>query len=227
MASCGAALPTDLFGHLFANGLLFIVLGMAGADIDPEQSAIIENLVRRGADGDRQAQNDLLAQYWPLIQAVVRGRRARMGASLKNREETSDLAQDVAVEVLQSLAKQQWQGRAAFGAWIRKLAEYQVIDAQRFHGRKKRNGAMDTGVDKADRGRMKQTSEESRIDRSRRMEMMMASISDLKEEYAAALILHYQGYSHAEIGTCLDCSAEAARKLVSRGRAKLSQMLQG
>ena len=60
------------------------------------------------------------------------------------------------------------------------------------------------------------------IDDRRRMVELMGNISELKEEYGAALILNYQGYSHQQIGDVLGCSAEAARKLVSRARAKLT-----
>ena len=50
---------------------------------------------------------------------------------------------------------------------------------------------------------------------------MLEQIGDLKSEYGSALLLHYAGYAHGEVGEILGCSAEAARKLVARARAKL------
>lgn len=192
------------------------------------ESQIIEQLVLDGAKGDRQAQAELLARYWPLIRKVVQARRRRTGRELQLREDGEDLEQEVAVELLQSLSKQKWQGSAAFAAWIRKLAEYQVIDAQRFHRRQKRDRRAETSADKIDFGagleHNRQRCAESLIDETRRMAKLMASITELKSEYGAALVLQYQGYTHQQIGDLLGCSAEAARKLVSRARAKLTAL---
>ena len=49
----------------------------------------------------------------------------------------------------------------------------------------------------------------------------MQDIGDLKEEYGAALLMHHLGFSHAEIGAALECTPEAARKLVTRARKRL------
>ena len=38
-------------------------------------------------------------------------------------------------------------------------------------------------------------------------------------------MLHHMGYSHKEIGDTLDCTPEAARKLITRARTKLLDML--
>jgi RNA polymerase sigma factor (sigma-70 family) len=183
------------------------------------ESEIIENLVQEGARGDRSAQSQLLERYWPLIRRVVRARRRRMGGAL--RDDTDDLEQQVAMELLESLPKQEWRGQTAFGAWVRRLAECQVIDAQRYHARQKRDRRAETDADKADLVAAR-PSPESAIDEGRRAEAIVAAIGELKEEYGAALVLHYKGYSHAQIGDVLGCTAEAARKLVARARAKLS-----
>ena len=186
------------------------------------ESEVIEQLVIAGAQGDRPAQQALLERYWPLIRQVVSARRRRMGRALQGREDTSDLQQEVAVELLRSLPNQQWRGAAAFTAWVRKLAECQVIDAGRFHGRQKRDRRIETGADKADQRPRRGPSMESRIENRRRAEALMEGIASLKSEYGAALMLNYQGYSHQQIGELLGCTAEAARKLVSRARAKLT-----
>ncbi len=188
----------------------------------PAESTIIEDLVRLGAEGDRRAQDSLLNLYWPLIRKVVRARKNRLGHELRMREETQDLEQDVAMELLQSLPRQQWQGSTAFAAWVRKLADYQVIDAHRYHRRKKRDRRAETAAENIQLQAVVRNSAESQVDDGRRVEALVAQIAELKEEYGAALIMNYQGYTHAQIGEALACTAEAARKLVSRARAKLT-----
>lgn len=221
-ARCGARVLAGLAAPRFVL-LCTKQWSNAGSCVsDVTESQIIERLVKAGAEGDKAAQEELLSRYWPLIQRVVRARRQRLGRELQLREDDDDLAQEVALELLQSLPKQKWQGSAAFAAWIRRLAEYQVIDAQRYHRRQKRDRRAETGVERADLDPAAARSAESVIDERRRMVALLESVADLKEEYGAALILHYQGYSHAQIGELLDCTAEAARKLVSRARAKLT-----
>jgi len=187
------------------------------------ESQIIEGLVVAGAGGDRDAQQELLERYWPLIRQVVRARRQRLGRELREREGTDDLEQEVAIELLESLPKQEWRGQEAFVAWIRRVADCQVIDRQRFHRRAKRDRRAETSDERADQAPRHRRSMESQLDDSRRTHQLLEQIASLKSEYGAALLLHYQGYSHAQIGETLDCSAEAARKLVARARAKLTK----
>ena len=183
------------------------------------ESQVIEELVLAGAAGDREAQQALLQRYWPVITQVVRARRARMRRDV--RDDTGDLIQEVAIEILRSLPGQRWQGRQAFVAWIRKLADYELKDIHRYNRRQKRDRRAETNEDKIDLSRRQAQSMESRLDNRQQVETLMNSIESLKPEYGAALMLHYAGYAHAEIGQMLDCSAEAARKLVARARAKL------
>jgi RNA polymerase sigma-70 factor (ECF subfamily) len=146
----------------------------------------------------------------------------RFGGAL--RDGTDDLEQQAAMELLESLPRLQWRGKTAFAAWIRRIAEYEVIDARRRQQCRKRDWRVETDLDHADVAPIvgKPRSAESQLDAQRRAEELMRAIGELKEEYATALILHYKGYTHEEIGELLDRGPEAARKLVARARAKLT-----
>ncbi|MBI5508320.1 MAG: sigma-70 family RNA polymerase sigma factor [Deltaproteobacteria bacterium] len=187
------------------------------------ESAVVEDLVARAAAGDPKAQQEVFARYWGVIRQIVRGCRARYGRHLQLRDQTDDLAQDVALEVLGNLPRQRWQGRAAFRAWLRAMAEAKVIDAQRRHLAQKRDQRRETGASRADL-MASAPSPEAKIDLRRRLERLAALLDQLKPEYAGAVMLHHLGYSHAEIGELLGCTAEAARKLVSRAEAKLVRL---
>ena len=189
-------------------------------------SVVIEDLVAAAATGNRRAQEELFERYWGVIRQIVRACRARHGRYLQLRDQTDDLAQEVALEVLSNMPRQQWQGRQAFRAWIRCMAEAKVIDAQRYHLAQKRDQRRETAASRADL-MAAPPSPESVIDDGRRLKRLADLIEKLKPEYAGAVMLHYLGYSHAEIGEMLGCSPEAARKLVSRAEAKLVRLQQG
>jgi len=144
----------------------------------------------------------------------------RSKISSRGRESTSDLEQDVAIEVLQSLAHHEWRGKSAFVGWLRRLVADEVIDAARYHAAQRRDPAREAPVDDrlaGDAG----TSPESRLDHVLRLQQLVPLFDQLSLEQAQAVWLYYQGHSHAEIGEVLGVSAEAARKHVARGRAKL------
>lgn len=142
-----------------------------------------------------------------------------MGESARARDETRDLQQNAAIRVLGELDDHQWQGRSAFANWIRRLAGLEVIDAQRRNRAQKRDAAADVpllGTESGD-----SPDPEGLLDGRRRLEALLRRLEGLKSEYSAALLMHRMGFSHAEIGETLSCSAEAARKLVSRAKKKL------
>lgn len=184
-----------------------------------EESREIEALVSEAARGDRNAQERLLDAYWPLIESAVRARKKRMGESARARDETRDLQQNAAIRVLGELDDHQWQGRSAFANWIRRLAGLEVVDAQRRNRAQKRDAAADVPLSESDHSVYSDT--ESLVDGRRRLEALLRKLDGLKAEYSAALLMHSMGFSHGEIGETLSCSAEAARKLVSRAKKKI------
>jgi RNA polymerase sigma factor (sigma-70 family) len=187
------------------------------------ESQIVEDLIIRAVAGEAAARDALFERYWPVIRHVVRGCRYRFGADIRAREQTQDLEQEVALEVLLALPKQRWQGRQAFRAWIRKLAAAKVVDTHRYHRAQRRDRRKETGLDRA-AGTGGRRSPESAVDERRSVDELSQLLDEIKPEYAGAVMLHHLGYAHAEIGDMLDCSAEAARKLVSRGEAKLLKL---
>jgi RNA polymerase sigma factor (sigma-70 family) len=181
----------------------------------------LQDLVVRAAEGNRAAQQTLLTRFWPLIHKAVRARKARLGRALDGREETEDVEQAAALKVLEELPKHRWQGRSAFSAWIGKLAALEVVDRYRFHRASKRDVVAEASESRAKVLRGNRRSAESMIDDDRRFRSLMAKVAEMKDDYGAALLMHHMGFSHAEIGDALACSAEAARKLVTRAHRKL------
>lgn len=183
----------------------------------------LEELVAQAAQGDRQAQEVLLQRFWPVIRYAVRARRARLGPTL--RDETVDLEQQAALRVLTELERQQWQGKSAFASWVAKLATLEVIDRYRYHRAGKRDAAADATAQEAVMPAPALGSAETLMDNQRRLERILDHLDELEPRQAAALLMHHMGFSHGDIGDTLECSADAARKLVSRARTRLVKLL--
>jgi len=195
-------------------------------DEQPTASEALIELLEGAASGDRGAQEDLLRRYWPVIRQAVRGRKSRLGQKMAAREETQDLEQAAAIKVLGELPKHEWRGRSAFANWIRKLADFEVVDAFRHHSAQKRDAGVEDHADAEHAGPPPLRSIESKFDDRHRLAGLLQQISKLQGDYGAALLMHHMGFTHAEIGEALGCTAEAARKLVSRGRIKLLELVE-
>ena len=184
------------------------------------ESTLLQELISRAAAGERDAQQTLLEQYWPIIRHAVRARKARVSARLAQREDTADLEQTAAIKILEALPKHTWQGGNSFAAWIKTLASSEVIDRYRHHHAQKRDAGAETSLSRAE-GEAVRRSPESQLDDRNRVSALFEKVSTLKPDQAAAVLMHHMGFSHAEIGESLDCTADAARKLVTRAHSKL------
>lgn len=191
---------------------------------DSTESQLLEDLVAAAAAGDNSAQSQLLKRYWPIIRQAVRARKNRLSSKLAAREETQDLEQVVALKVLTSLPKHTWQGGSAFAAWIKRLSSNEVLDVYRRHGARKRDAHAERELNEESDRFAPERSAESLLDDQRRFAVLIGQIQELKAEYGAALMMHHIGFTHAQIADALGCTAEAARKLVTRGRQKLLEL---
>jgi RNA polymerase sigma factor (sigma-70 family) len=182
----------------------------------------IEELVRSAAAGDRAAQGVLLEQYRYLIRRLV---RAHLGDALHAREQTQDLEQEVAMEVLRALPKQDFGDRASFLAWLRSVATHRLIDISRYHFAKCRKGDVATASVNELPAPALPRSPESALDHQRRLTTLEELLDQLPAKQAEAVVLFHQGHDYQEIGAALGCSAEAARKQVARGTAECAKLL--
>ena len=191
---------------------------------DNTASAEIEPIVVAAIAGDKEARQTLLERYRYFIRRAVLD--FRNSANARERDDTVDLEQEIAMTVLENISGYQWQGRKAFHAWLRKLAKGELIDRYRYQHAAKRDAALDTGASALNVHIQGGPGAETRADEQGRMGQLQALLDQLPTAQAQAVMLYHVGHTHAEIGEILDCSAEAARKLVARGRARLVALRQ-
>ncbi len=179
----------------------------------------IEPIVAAAIRGDAPSRTWLINRYRYFIRRAVLD--FRNGPVRHRRDETVDLEQEIAIAVLENLSEYEWQGRKAFHAWLRKIAKGELIDRYRYQHAQKRNIAMDTGTHALGAHQLKGPGLETEADVQKRFAVLHKLLDQLPATQAQAVMLFHMGHTHKEMGEILDCSAEAARKLVARGRARL------
>lgn len=179
----------------------------------------IEPVVAAAIRGDAKARQTLLTRYRYFIRRAVLDFRNTPAS--QHRDDTTDLEQEIAITVLENLSEYEWQGRKAFHAWLRKLAKGELIDRYRFQRAQKRDAALDTGTGALQAHGQPGAGLETQVDVKQKFQTLHHLLDQLPSAQAQAVMLFHMGHTHKEIGEILDCSAEAARKLVARGRARL------
>lgn len=186
---------------------------------DSTLSEEIEPIVAAAIQGDAQARQTLLTRYRYFIRRSVLD--FRNAPASRQRDDTTDLEQEIAITVLENLSEYEWQGRKAFHAWLRKLAKGELIDRYRYNRAQKRDAALDTGTGALQAHGQSGAGLETQVGMKQRFETLHQLLDQLPSAQAQAVMLFHMGHAHKEIGEILECSAEAARKLVARGRARL------
>jgi RNA polymerase sigma-70 factor (ECF subfamily) len=185
-------------------------------------------LVGEAGRGDRRALEALLERYLPEVRAFV---RLRVGAELRAKESSSDIAQSVCRELLTGLDGFRWQGEQAFRAWLFTAALRKVADRARHFASLR-----------ADAGREVAAADEQALwasyrslsspsghaiarEQAERLERAFERLDE--EEREVITLARIAGLSRAEIGERLGKSEGAVRVMLHRALAKLTDHLGG
>lgn len=138
-------------------------------------------------------------------------------AIVHSREEASDVAQDVAVDVLRSLGK--LQDPEAFDAWVHRIT---VRHALRWLKRRRSAAEAEVPLALLSEAAQPATSEGDRDTVLAARQVLAIALAELPPKQRVALALRYvHDLSDAEIAAALGCRPGNVRSLLSRGRAAL------
>ncbi|HUI11164.1 MAG TPA: sigma-70 family RNA polymerase sigma factor [Bacteroidota bacterium] len=146
---------------------------------------------------------------------------------LRDREDAEDVAQDVFVEVYNSLGS--FRGEAKLSTWIYRIAVTKALDHIRKKNRKKRFARVQSLF----AGDMEEPAEESprahpglRLEEQERGDILMRHIDRLPENQKAALLLFSaDGLSYQEISEVLRTTVPVVESLIFRARLTLRKRL--
>lgn len=180
-----------------------------GANPATSQSSPIAAELERLRAGDRTAADPIARRACTLALRTA-------AAIMHSREEASDVAQDVAVEVLRSVRK--LRNPDAFDAWVHRITVRHVLRALK---RRRRAGAAETPL------ALLTEAEHPAVEADRDMvlaarQVLALALAELPPKQRLALALRYvHDLSDAEIAAALDCRPGSVHALLSRGRAAL------
>lgn len=162
---------------------------------------------------DEGAYAELYDRYAdPLFRFVV--------GKLSHTQEAEDVTADVFLSAWQYLCNPQKQVKNV-RALFYTIARRKVVDAYRA-----RSKGQETELDAA-AGLASTTNIEHEIGVKTEVQKLYASIKQLKEEYAEALLLRYlDGYSVGDVADILGKSPGSTRVLLHRAKAKLREVIE-
>jgi len=163
----------------------------------------------------------LVARYLPSIRAFV---RMRMGAELRAKEETCDITQSVAREVLQHADRFQHGGEEGFREWLFTTAHRKVKKRLRHWRAARRDGQQEASLPEELAGLVATPSHHATA-REHLAAVEQAFDGLTPEQRDVITWSRLAGLSHAQIAQRLDKSEVAVRKILSRALARLTAIL--
>jgi len=186
-----------------------------------DENKLLEHLIQ----GDPEAFDALITEYQDRVVSTC----ARF---VHNLQDAEDVAQDVFLEVYQSVAG--FRGQSRLSTWIYRIAVTKSLDFVRKMTRKKRLGKVkrlfgldadeeQTKIDPADSTPSPQRSLESQ----EQAEILNQAINALPENQRTAIVLtHFEQLSHADASQIMGNTVSAVESLIHRAKQNLRQYLQ-
>jgi RNA polymerase sigma factor (sigma-70 family) len=186
------------------------------------EAAEITILVRRAAEGDRAAWDDIVVEYAGLVGAVVRGFRLREA-------QAADAAQTTWLRLVEHLADIREPERLA--GWLRTTARRVCLEVIRENGREQLTDWTDeppsTAVDRF-RNAEDEGPEASAVRREQQA-LVRGAVADLPERHRTllALLVAVPHVSYEDISARLDMPVGSIGPTRARILARLRQVLEG
>ena len=188
------------------------------------EEARVNELVRQAQEGSMEAVDELVRTY----QAPIFNLAYRM---VNQREEASDLTQEVFVKVYRAIRK--FKGTARFSTWLYALA----INTCRSRWRRLRRigffeaVSLDERVDPEDGPGRREPADagdlpDQAMEKHETREIVGRAIATLPEEFREAMVMRdLQGLSYEEIAAATGCSEGTVKSRLWRARAKVRDEL--
>ncbi len=179
-----------------------------------------EELIIKIRQGDSKAFFELVSLYkHRVINTCYR--------FLLNVEDAEDLAQEVFIEVFQSVHS--FRGEARFSTWIYRIAVSKCLDEIKRRRRKKRISSIGRvlHLDEVAAWLTGGRSADSTLQEKEHTKLLYEALDQLPDNQRIALTLSkIEGYTNSEIAALLQTTNIAVESLIHRGRKKLSARLE-
>ena len=197
-----------------------------GKAAPPEVSDDIDGRIRRLAQGDADALEELLVTEYPRLRMFV---RLKSGAVVRSLESSTDLVQSVCREALRDAAAGDFEDEAAFRQWLYTVTLNKIRRKTEHYRAQKRDVARDVGLDAVEGDptlaqSYAATLAPSHVATSKEaIARIEAAFDELPDDYRDVITqVCIVGKSHGEVAMEHGKNEVAVRKLLSRARARLA-----
>jgi len=177
--------------------------------------------IQKLKEGDTAAFQQLILQHQHRVINTCYG-------FVHNREDAEDIAQEVFLEVYQSIEK--FRGDAKLSTWIYRISVTKSLDFIRKQNRKKRFGTLRSIF-----GREKEIEQLPApashnpgkiLEQQERANALKHAVDALTENQRIAITLHkYEGFSYKEVADIMDTSVSSVESLIHRAKQNLRKKL--
>jgi len=192
-----------------------------------------EQLLRRVAAGDPAAREALFSRYRPRLARML---SIRLNRKLAARIDGSDIVQETLLQAEAGLDEYLQSQPCSLYAWLRRMAERNLIDACRYHYRQRRDVRRELdflikeeSIDELVQQLACMNSGPQRAAvRYEMRQLVQQALNNLRELDREVLIMyHLEQMTAREISEVLSISEEAVRSRQRRALLKISQQLRG
>jgi RNA polymerase sigma-70 factor (ECF subfamily) len=146
----------------------------------------------------------------------------------KNPQEADDLAQEVFIQVYESLDR--FRSESELSTWIYRIAVNKSLDYLRKKKRKKRFGNLVSifgfGEEQEEMPLPAEGNPHSDLEDVQRREVLQKALEKLPDNQHQAIVLSkYEGFSNREIADIMDLSVSAVESLIHRAKKNLHKLL--
>ncbi|WP_400192066.1 RNA polymerase sigma factor [Hymenobacter sp. B81] len=193
-----------------------------------EPPAVVQLLAPADADLVAQLQQGSEAAFRTLVERYQNRIYRTVLALLPSPEEAEDVAQEVFVEVYQTIGR--FRGEAALSTWLYRLATSRALKHHR-RARARKRFAYFTSLLGFDNEVLHHPPDhahpEAQLEGQQQLQLLLAHIARLPEPQRVAFTLrHEQQLSYEEIAAVLQTTVAAVESLLFRARQTLRQRLQ-
>lgn len=191
-----------------------------------------ERLLKRVAAGDTAAREVLFQIYRPRLARMM---AVRLNRKLAARIDGSDIVQETLLQAEAALDDFLKTHPCSIYAWLRRIAERNLIDACRFHYRQRRDvrrelefPIQEESIDKlVNQLACLKTGPQRAVARLEMRQLVQQTVSELPEIDREVLIMyHLEQMTAREISDVLSISEEAVRSRQRRALLRISRKLQ-
>jgi RNA polymerase sigma-70 factor (ECF subfamily) len=188
----------------------------------------IEAWIAEARGGSTSALGELLEACRTYLLGLA---NRRVSSPLRGKVSASDLVQETSIDAHRDFGSFRGQGLEELLAWLRQILLYNASSASRRYERTRRRDAsreipFDEQTATAQALHDDAPSPRAMLIVSEEQQLVQRAIARLPDDYQTVILLRsHERYSFAEIGCCMDRTAEAARKLWFRAIERLQQEL--